>query len=107
MLEDPVKLASLDRILHNNTSEAEFCHVFHKCKKSIDFKLCLGDSDVGDLIELAVDVDMSAAVARSKQSNTEVAGAASDAMWWLVDSDASTHLINEETFAGSSCSEPD
>ena len=100
VLEDPVELASLDRILHDDTSEAEFCHVFHECEESTDFGSCLGDSDVGDLVELAVDVDMCAAVARSKQSNTEVAGAASDAMWWLVDSGASTHLINEETLQG-------
>ena len=99
-LEDPVELASLDRILHDDTPEAEFCHVFHECEESVDFESCLGDSDVGDLVELAVDVDMCAAVTRSKQSNTEVAGAASDAMWWLVDSGASTHLINEETLQG-------
>ena len=37
---------------------------------------------------------------RSKHSNTDIAGAASDAMWWLVDSGASTHLINEETLQG-------
>ena len=100
MLEDPVELASLDRILHDDTSEAEFCHVFHECEESIDFESCLGDSDVGDLVELAVGMDMCAAVTRSKQSNTEIAGAASDAMWWLVDSGASTHLINEETLQG-------
>ena len=100
VLEDPVELASLDRILHDDTPEAEFCHVFHECEESVDFESCLGDSDVGDLVELAVDVDMCAAVTRSKQSNTEVAGAASDAMWWLVDSGASTHLINEETLQG-------
>ena len=100
VLEDPVELASLDRVLHDDTPEAEFCHVFHECDESVDFESCLGDSDVGDLVELAVDMDMCAAVTRSKQSNTEIAGAASDAMWWLVDSGASTHLINEETLQG-------
>ena len=100
VLEDPIELASLDRILHEDTSEAEFYHVFHECEESVDFESCLGESDVEDLVELAVDMDMCAAVARSKQSNTDIAGAASDAMWWLVDSGASTHLINEETLQG-------
>ena len=61
----------------------------------------MGELDVEEgLVELAVDMDMCAAVARSKHSNTDIAGAASDAMWWLVDSGASTHLINEETLQG-------
>ena len=100
-LENPVELASLDRILHGDTSEAEFYHVFHECEESSDFESCLGELDVEEgLVELAVDMDMCAAVARSKHSNTDIAGAASDAMWWLVDSGASTHLINEETLQG-------
>ena len=101
VLENPVELASLDRILHGDTSEAEFYHVFHECEESSDFESCLGELDVEEgLVELAVDMDMCAAVARSKRSNTDIAGAASDAMWWLVDSGASTHLINEETLQG-------
>ena len=101
VLENPVELASLDRILHGDTSEAEFYHVFHECEESSDFESCLGELDVEEgLVELAVDMDMCAAVARSKHSNTDIAGAASDAMWWLVDSGASTHLINEETLQG-------
>ena len=101
VLENPVELASLDRILHGDTSEAEFYHVFHECRESSDFESCLGELDVEEgLVELAVDMDMCAAVARSKHSNTDIAGAASDAMWWLVDSGASTHLINEETLQG-------
>ena len=99
--ENLVELASLDRILHGDTSEAEFYHVFHECEESSDFESCLGELDVEEgLVELAVDMDMCAAVARSKRSNTDIAGAASDAMWWLVDSGASTHLINEETLQG-------
>ena len=101
VLENPVELASLDRILHGDTSEAELYHVFHECEESSDFESCLGELDVEEgLVELAVDMDMCAAVARSKRSNTDIAGAASDAMWWLVDSGASTHLINEETLQG-------
>ena len=101
VLENPVELASLDRILHGDTSEAEFYHVFHECEESSDFESCSGELDVeGGLVELAVDMDMCAAVARSKRNNTDIAGAASDAMWWLVDSGASTHLINEETLQG-------
>ena len=101
VLENLVELASLDRILHGDTSEAEFYHVFHECEESSDFESCLGELDVEEgLVELAVDMDMCAAVARSKHSHTDIAGAASDAMWWLVDSGASTHLINEETLQG-------
>ena len=78
VLENPVELASLDRILHGDTSEAEFYHVFHECEESSDFESCLGELDVEDgLVELAVDMDMCAAVARSKHSNTDIAGAAS------------------------------
>ena len=72
VLENPVELASLDRILHGDTSEAEFYHVFHECEESSDFESCLGELDVEEgLVELAVDMDMCAAVARSKHSNTD------------------------------------
>ena len=98
VLEDLVELASPDRILHEDPRQSFI--MFHECEESLDFESCLGESDVEGLVELAVDMDMCAAVARSKQSNTDIAGAASDAMWWLVDLDASTHLINEETLRG-------
>ena len=101
VLENPVELASLGKILHVDKGEAESCHVFHECEESSDFGSCLSELEVGEgLVGLAVDMDMCAAVARSKRSKVDIAWAASDAMWWLVDSGASTHLINEETLQG-------
>ena len=101
VLENPVELASLGKILHVDKGEAEFCHVFHECEESSDFESCLSELEVGEgLVELAVDMGMCAAVTRSKHGKLDTACAASDAMWWLVDSGASTHLTNEETLQG-------
>ena len=99
VLENPVELASFSRDLHEDTRDLDFCHVFHECEEPSDFESCLGESDLVD-VELAVDMDMCAAVTRSRHSKADIAATASDAMWWLVDSGASTHLINEETLQG-------
>ena len=81
-------------------------HVFHECEESSDFESCFGELDVQEgLVELAVDMDMCAVPARSKDSNTDKAGAASDAMWSLVDSGPISSRRGD--FAGSSCSESD